>query len=252
MSIWGKIIGGAAGFALGGPLGALLGAVAGHAVDRLRDGGAEPDGRAADADDPRAATKQIAFTIAVIALGAKMAKADGVVTKSEVDAFKQVFRIPKHEQRNVGRVFDQARKSPLGFEAYAGQIAGMFRRQHAVLEELLDGLFHIAKADGKVTPDEIDYLRRVAEIFGFSEHDFERIRAGHPGPDKADPYQIVGVTRQMSDQEIKSAYRKLVRENHPDRLMAKGVPKEFIELANEKLANINAAYDKIARERGLN
>jgi DnaJ like chaperone protein len=252
MSIWGKIIGGAAGFALGGPLGALLGAVAGHAVDRLRDDGGEPDLRETDADDPRTATKQIAFTIAVIALGAKMAKADGVVSRAEVDAFKQVFHIPKQEQENVGRVFDQARKSPLGFEAYARQIAGMFRRQHVVLEELLDGLFHIAKADGKVTPEELDYLRRVAEIFGFDATEFERIRSGHLGVDKADPYAIVGVTREMSDQEIKSAYRKLVRENHPDRLIAKGVPKEFIELANEKLATINAAYDKIARERGLN
>jgi DnaJ like chaperone protein len=252
MSIWGKIIGGAAGFALGGPLGALLGAVAGHAVDRISADAASPDAREPDADDPRAATRQIAFTIAVIALGAKMAKADGIVTKSEVDAFKRVFRIPRHEQRNVGRVFDQARKSPLGFEAYASQIAGMFRRQHVVLEELLDGLFHIAKADGKVTPEELDYLKRVAEIFGFSGHEFDRIRAGHLGADKADPYEIVGVTREMSNPEIKSAYRKLVRENHPDKLMAKGVPKEFIELANEKLANINAAYDKIARERGLN
>ena len=127
----------------------------------------------------------------------------------------------------------------------------MFRRQHVVLEELLDGLFHIARADGKVTQDELDYLRRVAEIFGFNAAAFERIRAAQLGADKADPYEIVGVTRQMSDPEIKSAYRKLVRENHPDRLIAKGVPKEFIALANEKLATINAAYDKIARERGL-
>jgi DnaJ like chaperone protein len=258
MSIWGKIIGGAAGFALGGPLGALLGAVAGHAVDKIREtasvgeaAGGFP-GDAGEELDPRAGTRQIAFTIAVIALGAKMAKADGFVTRSEIDAFKQVFRIPEHEMRNVGRVFDQARRSAHGFEAYAQQIAGMFRNQRVVLEELLEGLFHIAKADGGVKPAELDYLREVARIFGLSDQDFERIRAAHLGPDKADPYEILGVKREMSDAEVKAAYRKLVRDTHPDRLIAKGVPKEFIDLATEKLATINAAWDKIAQERAIN
>ena len=240
MSIWGKLAGAAAGLAIGGPIGALLGGVAGHYVidrDKEEDGPAE---------------NQVAFTVGVIALGAKMAKADGMVTRDEVDAFKQVFRVPEDELKNVARVFDHARNSPLGFEAYAGQVARMFRAQPAVLEELLDGLFHIAKADGQVGPAEIDYLRKVAGIFGFSDHDFERIRAEHLGPDEADPYEILGVNRQSGDAEIKAVYRKLVREHHPDRLIAKGVPKEFIDVATEKLATINAAWDKIAKERGIN
>jgi DnaJ like chaperone protein len=258
MSIIGAILGGAAGLiALGGPLGALLGAAAGHAIGRLsRRKAAAPDETTVppglEGLDPRAATKQVAFTIAVIALGAKMAKADGIVTRDEVDAFKQVFRVPEEELKNVARVFDQARKSPLGFEAYATQIARMFRGQPAVLEELLDGLFHIAKADGRVGEAELDYLRQVATLFGFGEADFERIRAEHLGPDKADPYEILGVTRRAEDAEIKAAYRKLVREHHPDRLIAKGVPKEFIDVATEKVATINAAWDKISRERGIN
>jgi DnaJ like chaperone protein len=257
MSILGAILGGAAGFiALGGPLGALLGAAAGHAIGRFAqrkdDDGAAQAEPPIDGLDPRAATRQAAFTIAVIALGAKMAKVDGVVTRDEVDAFKQVFRVPDDEMKTVGRIFDQARKSPLGFEAYAGQIAHMFRNQRPVLEELLDGLFHIAKADGRVPAAELDYLRKVAGIFGFSEHDFERIRAEQLGPDKADPYEILGVGRRSTDSEIKLAYRKLVREHHPDRLIAKGVPKEFIEVANEKLATINAAWDRITKERNIN
>jgi DnaJ like chaperone protein len=255
MSIWGAILGGAAGFTLGGPLGALLGAAAGHAIGKLarRAGdGATPVEPPFDGVDPRAATRQVAFTIAVIALGAKMAKADGIVSRAEVDAFKQVFHVPEQEMQNVGRVFDQARRSPHGFEAYAGQVARMFRHQPAVLEELLDGLFHIAKADGTVHPEELGYLRKVADIFGFSDHDFERIRAEHLGPDKADPYEILGVARTMTDSEIKVAYRKLVREHHPDRLIAKGMPKEFIDVANEKLATINAAWDRISRERNIN
>lgn len=261
MSIWGKILGGAAGFALGGPLGALLGAAAGHAVDALRDarqtigpdglnGPAIPDGARAEADE-RAATRQIAFTIAVIVLGAKMAKADGSVSRREVDAFKQVFQVPPHERKNVGRLFDRARRDAEGFEPYARQVAGMFRRRSKVLEELLDGLFHIAKADGMVHAGELDYLRRVAHIFGFDDHDFDRIRAGHLGPDESDPYIVLGVQRGMTDTEIKGAWRRLIRENHPDKLIAKGMPKEFVEIATEKLATINAAYDRIAKERGM-
>jgi len=249
MSIWGKILGGAAGFAVGGPLGAILGAVAGHAVDAMRQ--AQAPEAAPEAEIDRAATKQIAFTIAVIVLGAKMAKADGVVSRNEVDAFKQVFHVPPHEQRNVGRLFNRARADADGFEPYARQIAGMFRRRSPVLEELLDGLFHIAKADGGVAPAELGYLRRVADIFGFSEPDFERIRAGHLGPDQTDPYGILGVDRQAGNDAIKAAYRKLIRDNHPDRLIAAGMPKEFVDLATEKMATINAAYDRIAEERGI-
>jgi DnaJ like chaperone protein len=254
MSIWGKILGGAAGFAIGGPIGALIGAAAGHAVDAVRDAQqaelAPPTGEAAEAAD-RLATKRIAFTIAVIVLGAKMAKADGVVSRAEVDAFKAVFRVPPEELRNVGRLFDQARRDAGGFEPHARQIAGMFRPGSPVLAELLDGLFHIAKADGVVSPAELAYLRQVAAIFGFDEAGFERLRSGHLGPDVADPYDILGVDRGATDGEIKAAWRKLTRESHPDRLMAQGLPQEFLDMATAKMATINAAYDRIAKERGL-
>src|SRR5215471_11393383 len=161
MSIWGKLLGGAAGFALGGPLGALLGAVAGHAVDRLADSSLPEAGE----EDERAAMRQIAFTIGVIVLGAKMAKADGVVSRSEIAAFKQVFTVPPEEETNVGRIFDHARVDAQGYEPYARQIARLFRRKSRVLEGLLDALFHIAKADGQVGEAEIAYLRGVAQIF---------------------------------------------------------------------------------------
>src|SRR5689334_10708406 len=183
MSIWGKIIGGATGFALGGPLGALFGALAGHAVDRH----VETEGVQTAALEDRSATKQIAFTIAVIALGAKMAKADGQVSRSEVAAFKEVFQVPASETANVARVFDLAKQDARGFEPYAQQVARMFKNGHPVLEELLDGLFHIARADGRIHDAEISYLAEVARIFGFGEADFARIREANLGPDKADP-----------------------------------------------------------------
>ncbi len=255
MSIFGIIVGGTAGLiALGGPLGALLGAAAGHAVDRWRKkktGSASGNELPAESGDQRLATRRIAFTVAAIALGAKMAKADGIVTRDEVDAFKQVFHVPQDEMQNVGRIFDQARKSSLGYEAYAEQIAGMFRRQPTVLEELLDGLFHIAKADGRVIDEEIDYLHSVATIFGFDAAKFARIRASHLGADKTDPFVVLGVAHDAPNAEIKAAYRKLVRDNHPDRLIAKGMPKEFIDIATDKLAAINSAYDRVAQERGM-
>ncbi len=248
MNIWGKLVGGAAGFAVGGPIGALLGAVAGHAVDRM----AVPEDREAlSPADERAATRQIAFTIGIIVLGAKMAKADGVVSRSEIVAFKQVFKIPPEEEQNVGRIFDQARRDARGFESYARQVAGLFSRKSPVLEELIDGLFHIAKADGKVSAEELEYLREVARIFGFEAADFARIRESHLGPDLGDPYNILGVTRAMDNAAIKAAYRKLVRDTHPDKLMAKGLPPEFLAMATERLAVINAAYDRVSKERNI-
>lgn len=243
MSIWGKVLGGAAGFALGGPLGALLGGVAGHIYDSRRSSAAETTG-----DDP---TKQVGFTIAVIALGAKLAKADGVVTPDEIKAFRRVFKVAPEETQNVAKVFNLARKSTDGYELYAKQVAGMFRENPAVLEELLNCLFLIAKADGSVHDEELNYLRNVSAIFGFSDTDFARIREGNMGPDSADPYTILGVGHDTEDAAIKSAYRKLVRENHPDTLIAQGMPEEFVEVANEKLATINAAYDKICAARGI-
>jgi DnaJ like chaperone protein len=236
MSIWGKIFGGAAGLALGGPIGLLLGAVGGHFVDRLRD----------EADvDPDRAKRSVGFTIAVIVLGAKMAKADGVVTEDEVDAFKQVFKVPEDEMKNVARIFNQARQDARGFEPYAEQVAGMFRTTPEVLEELLWCLSYIAKADGVIHPGELEFLKRVSQIFGFDDQTFERVTALQLDGEQADPYQILGVSRDASPEEIKRAHRALVVENHPDKLIAKGLPEEFVAVANERLAKINAAYDRI-------
>lgn len=247
MSIWGKIVGGATGFALGGPLGALIGAVIGHGVDHIAETAVVESGDRDEADN----TRKIAFTVAVIVLGAKMAKADGRVTRDEVAAFRQVFHVPPEELENVGRVFNIARRDSAGFEPYAKQVAGMFRDRPAVLEDLLACLFHIAQSDGDLNEKEAAYLRAVARLFGFTEAEFDRLRAAEAGPDEADPYHILGVDRDADDAAIKAQWRKLTREQHPDRLMAEGLPQEFIDVATQKMASINAAYDRVAKERGM-
>jgi DnaJ like chaperone protein len=245
MKIWGKVIGGTAGLMLGGPLGALLGAIAGHAVDHyvLPD----PAPKA-----PAERMKSVAFTIAVIALGAKLAKADGVVTHDELEAFKEVFEVDTDEEANLRRVFDLARRSTHGFDSYARQIADMFKDEPAILEELLGGLFHIAKADGLVPPAELAYLRAVAEIFGFSASDFARIRASHLGAMVAasDPWTALGLDPATDEATAKARYHTLMKENHPDHLVAAGLPEAAIALANQKVAALNAAWQAVRRERG--
>jgi len=240
MSIWGTILGGAAGFAIGGPIGALMGGAAVHFASKAARG------------QIGATTQQAIFAAGFIALCAKMAKADGVVTRDEVNVFKKAFHVEPSEAKRVGWFFDEAKKDVAGFDAYAGQLYRQFHNQPAVLEQVIDLLFHIAMADGVMHPAEMDYLREVARIFNISEVDFSRIRESHTGPDQSDPYTVLGLEHNASDKEVKSAYRKLIKEHHPDLLMAQGVPEELIDVANDKLASINDAYDKIAKARGIN
>ncbi|MGO4571169.1 TerB family tellurite resistance protein [Microvirga sp. 2TAF3] len=237
-SIWGKLGGAGIGLALGGPIGALLGGVAGHVlIDREGAIFGRP---------PR----DVIFTMGLVALAAKMAKADGVVVDREVKAFEQIIEVPTSEHDRVKRLFALAMQTSDGFEAYAHQIGDAFKDEPALLEDVLDGLFHIAKADGAVHEAEFAYLRDVATIFAFAPVDFERIAARHV-KQADDPYLILKADRDMSDDEVKRHYRKLVAENHPDREIARGLPPEAVKIATERLAVINAAWERIAAERNL-
>jgi DnaJ like chaperone protein len=240
MSIWGKIIGGAAGFALGGPLGALIGGVAGHAVDRWADAGAE---------EAEQGTQQIAFTIGVIALSAKMARADGTVSGAEVAAFRRLFEVPAEEVANVGRMFDLAQQSVDGFDSYARQVARLFPPGSQVLEDLLGALYQIALADRNLHPSEEEYLGAVAEIFGIDAEAVERIRLLHGGLDSADPWQILGVRRDAPLDEVRKSWLRLAAKHHPDRLVGQGMPFELVRQAEQKLARINDAYQRIVKSR---
>ena len=189
--------------------------------------------------------RSIAFTIAVIALGAKMAKADGLVTKDEVTAFREVFSIPAGEEKNAARVFNLARQDVAGFEDYARRIAGMYDDEREALTDLLEGLFHIAVADGEYHPNEDDFLHRVAEIFELDERAFRAIRIRFVPDAAPDPYAVLGLSPEASRDEARSAWRQLVRETHPDRMMARGVPEEAIRMAEKRLIDINRAWEEI-------
>ena len=192
--------------------------------------------------------RTVAFTIAVIALGAKMAKADGHVTRNEVAAFRRIFHIPQGEEAEAARVFNLARTDVAGFDHYARQIAKMFQDRPEVLIDLMDGLVEIAVADGEYHPGEDAFLVEVNQIFGFEDGTLRRIKARHL-PEVEDPYDLIGVDPDASFADIRKAYRNLVRELHPDRMVARGVPPEAQKLAEQRLARINEAFEMIERER---
>ena len=199
---------------------------------------------------PADPTQTVGFTIAIIALAAKMAKADGHVSPREVAAFRRLFSVPASEEANLIRVFDIAKRSVHGYDAYARRLAAMLRARPDVLERVLDALFVIAMADeGPPFEAEIDYLRSVADLFGFSETQFDQMVTQHAGSPEDEPYSVLGVHPTISDECLKQVYRRLIRLNHPDRLLGLGVPGEFVALATERLARINVAFNQIRRTR---
>lgn len=192
------------------------------------------------------------FTAAIVGLGAKLAKADGLVTVDEVATFSRVFKAAPGDEAAMRRVFDVARQTVLGYESYARRIAKRYKDRPCLLEGVLDGLFQIAVADGAVTTDEIDYLRSVSDLFGFPEADFRRIKATHLGADPEDPYAILGVPHAASFEDVRAAYRRLMRENHPDTVAgSKSAPREYELVAHEKASAITTAYARIRAERGF-
>lgn len=193
--------------------------------------------------------RSVAFTIAVIGLGAKMAKADGQVTRDEVTAFREVFHIPAEAEKEAARVFNLARQDVAGFEDYARRIGKMFAADNAIFCDLMDGLFHIAVADGHYHPDEDEFLTQVADIFGMDEAAFRRVRARFVADADPDAYEVLGVDRDMGLPDIRAAWRQLVRDTHPDAMMARGLPEEAVKLAEKRLVAINRAWEEIEVER---
>ena len=235
MSIWDKLTASTE-LAIGGRIGALLDGMKG---DRVVD---------PDRDRPE---NQVAFTVGVIALGAKMARADGVVTRDEVFAFKEAFKVSDVEMKHAARVFNLAKRDVAGYETYAEELVIVFKGNRKLLEDVLDGLFHIAKADEALHPEEEQFLGQVAKRFGFTDTEFGHVKARHVIAAKRNPYDVLGVKPSIGDEELTSHYRRLLADNHPNKLIARGVPEEFVTIATEKIVTLDEAYGAIAKERGI-
>ena len=241
MSIWGRLLGGAAGFALGGPIGAILGVMAGSAYDRKK--------HSFNFSKISQEQKQQIFTISFIVLAAKLAKSDGQVTDDEIRAFKEKFNVPKSELNKVGKIFNEAKKDVYGYKQIADQVGLVFSNNKILLEEMLNNLFFIAASDGQISLKEVELLRSISQSFSFDENTFQRIFQMNLRDNASDPYKVLDVSRDDTDQEIRKKWIQLNKEHHPDNLIARGMPKEFIEQSNKELAAINLAYDKIKEIR---
>lgn len=267
--LWGKIIGGVAGFAVGGPAGAVMGAALGHAADsgalpQIRKGlrGFVTNGASsasASINSARLAAmlgqREQVFAIAAVTLSAKLAKCDGPVTRIEIDAFKRSFSVPVENMPVVAKLFDEARKTPSGYEAFAEELAAAFSADNRVLlEEVLRSLFAIARADGPLNGPETKFLTEVHRRLRLDRTAWDNAMnnaARSGGQAESDPYHELGLTRSATNDALREARKRLMRENHPDSLAARGVPPEFVARATERAARVNAAWDRIKRERGL-
>ncbi|WP_225027852.1 molecular chaperone DjiA [Xinfangfangia pollutisoli] len=235
MSIWTRISAALAALANGEPLSVVF--------DRLR-GASVPE-------------QSVGFTIAILALGAKMAKADGEVSRAEVTAFRRIFTLPPEEEAHAALVFNLARQDVAGFDAYARKIAALFNPQgakicadsHSLLIDILEGLFTIALADGSYHEVEDAFLAHVAQIFGLDEPCFRAVRARLVEGAPRDPYDVLGIPRDASLAQARAAWRALVKDSHPDAMVARGVPPEALKLAERRLMLVNTAWREIeARE----
>jgi DnaJ like chaperone protein len=236
MSIWATLAGTALGLVIGGPLGALAGAAAGGAVDAMRARATTPERR------------RVAFSIAAIALAAKMASADGNASAAEFATFQRLFHVDPSEANNARRFYDLAKGSMAGFQAYAIQAADLLGQGSATLEDLLDALWMIAAVDG-FHEAELAFLGEVATILGFDEAAQARIRRRHLAPAADDPWAVLGVEPGVDAAGLRAAYHALVKRYHPDRALAEGVPSEFIRVSELRMADINAAYDRLTGRR---
>ena len=237
MSIWGSLIGGFVGFSLAGPIGALIGSMVGGRISSARRSGFQRS----------FAPPQQIFAIALIILTAKLAKADGHVSKEELVAIKDKLKIPEHEIDQVGKIFNKAKEDALGYEPYAKQIAQIYKSNPAVLDEVINILFYIAEADSNVSDSEVTMIKNIAKIFGLSDSQFEGIKESRKSSDKLNPYVVLGCDPNDDFTTIRKKYLLLSKEHHPDILVSKGVPQEVIEESKKKMRAINSAFDQIEK-----
>ncbi len=249
----GKIVGGTIGFAMGGPLGAVAGAIFGHAYDK----GAELEYQEHLVSRPRLSEDeeaQLIFFVAAFSMLAKLVQADGEITRRELDTIEKIMSKDLKlgaQSRNVAvKIFNRALYTHQTFQDYANQFYDRFHSRPPILEFMLDLLFKVSTSGGGLGEAEEKLLLSAGRIFRFSKSRYDNIKTRHVKiTDRY--YSILGCSRSDSDEQLKSSYRKLVREFHPDAIAAKGLPEEFTSFAQAKFREIQEAYEGIKEERGM-
>ena len=264
MSWWGKVLGGTFGFMLGGPIGALVFAALGHSFDRGLEL-ADDDGMFPRGSQERVQT--VFFTASFSVMGA-ICKADGRVTEDEIELARQVMgqmQLSEEQRKAAIKLFDEGKKPGFPLD----EVLQQFRRELGFRTNLLQMFMEIqlyaAYADGVMHAGELKLLRHVCQVLGFPRSQFEKLDAGiraqfhHQGDSGgrqgeislSDAYDVLGISKKASDAEVKRAYRRLLSQHHPDKLVSKGLPEEMIKIATDRTHEIRTAYEKIKKERGF-
>jgi DnaJ like chaperone protein len=248
MSIIGKLVGGAIGFALGGPIGAIAGAVFGHTFDN------KPADSVPTMNLSYGESSQITFFVAAFSMLGKLARTDGQISRAEMETVRQFMtydlNLSPESQQVAINIFHKAQESPESFESFASQFYGQFHVQPQMLELMMDILLRVSVSDGGINSSEERLIQSAASIFGFSSAQYAGIRSRY-ALEANKYYAVLGCTHSDTDEQIKKQYRKLVSEYHPDKIIAKGLPDEFIKFANDKFNEIQEAYEAVKKERGI-
>ncbi len=273
MSWWGKIVGGAFGFMLGGPLGAILGAALGHGFDKGLKGIPDQPAGWEPGDRERV---QTAFFTATFSVMGHLAKADGRVSPDEIrlaEAVMAEMDLSPELRRAAMRLFNEGKAAAFPLDAVIEQFRAECHGRSTLIRMFVEIQLQAAYADGRMDSAEDRLLQLVCTRLGFSELDYRRLqrmveaerhfagagaagadargRGRQPGPTLDDAYAVLGVTSASADAEVKKAYRRLLSQHHPDKLVAKGLPEEMMKLAAQKTHEIKQAYDRIKTERGF-
>lgn len=272
MSWWGKLVGGAFGFMIGGALGAVLGAALGHSFDKgLKE---MPGGDGFSSGDPERV--QAAFFTATFAVMGRVAKADGRVSPEEIRLAEAVMRdmeLQPAMRRAAINLFNEGKSDTFDLDAVIDQFRRECHGRTTLLRMFVEIQLQAAFADGRLDPTEDRLLKAICARLGFGEIAYMQLRrmveaelhmrgagagagadAGRADtgrPSLSDAYAVLGVSRDAPDAEVKRAYRRLLSQHHPDKLVSKGLPEEMMKMAAQKTHEIKQAYEAVKDARGL-
>ncbi|MGD8991765.1 MAG: TerB family tellurite resistance protein [Desulfobacterales bacterium] len=254
MGWFGKLTLGSLGMLIGGPLGAIAGAALGHALIDKRAGFIRQDPRAIPRPEFEYAEQaQATFFISLFSVLGKLSKIDGVVTREEiavVQDFINSLPIDETEKQFARQVFNEAKDSPYRIDDFASQLYQAVKSQPTLLLTYFELLFRIVAADGSYHPAEEAALKSIKDIFNISDNQYEDIKAVYFN-DLDKHYKMLNCTPESTNEEIKSNYKKRVKDFHPDIIISKGLPEEFIEFAEKRFREIQESYEKIRQERNF-